>query len=300
MTTIIKSRVPRSGKLKVSRWLANLDPKVVKSYTRYWNSITPKTQDERFWFWIFAHLTVQQGWAASVKAFNHVKPLGINYTERQVLKALRASRTGLYAKKSPELVAFRDLYCSGNGFEFCDNNHSLSYHRDLLVNVLEGKGIGQAKVSLALSMIHPNQTNIICIDRHIQRWYEVPDEVGLNVRLYNEIEDHFVNACVKLSILPGMAREMYWDSLQGFGNTRYWSYVLESANVRNVLGPPPEESDTRKQARNRRKQVARGSFTTAHRQAKEYAEIEGDREQLEKFLALYQRLEREHRRQVGV
>lgn len=299
MSTFIKSRVPRSGKVKVSRWIANLEPEAVNNYTRYWNTIAPQTTEARFWFWIFAHLTVQQGWAASVRAFQHVKPLGINYTEHQVLKALRASRTGLYRKKPPELASFRDLYQTGGGFVTGDE-HSLTYHRDTLVTILEGMGIGQAKVSLALSMIHPNQTEIICIDRHIQRWYEVPDEVGLNVRLYTEIEDHFVNACVKLGFAPGMVREMYWDSVQGFGNTRYWSYVLEPDNVRNVLGPPPEESDSRKQARNRRKQATRGSLTTPDREARERAQIESDRKILAELLPIYQGFFGQHSSKVGV
>jgi hypothetical protein len=141
MSTLIKSRVPRSGKLKVSRWIANLDPVSVNNYTRYWNTIAPQTNADRFWFWIFAHLTVQQGWAASVKAFQHVKPLGINYTERQVLEALRTSRTGLYKKKPPELAAFRDLYQAAGGFAGLDDQHSLAFHRDTLVTILAGQGI---------------------------------------------------------------------------------------------------------------------------------------------------------------
>lgn len=298
MTTIIKSRIPRSGKVKVSRWLANLEPETVKSYTRYWNAITPQTDEERFWFWIFAHLTVQQGWAASVKAFQSVKLLGNHYTEEKVFKALKASRTGLYVKKTPELVTFRNLYKAAPSIFMKSDEHSLASHRDMMVKILNGSGIGQAKVSLALSMLYPNQTEIICIDRHIQRWYGASGDLG--GPLYYEIEEHFVNACIKLGIPPGMVREIYWDSIQGFGNTRYWSHVLEPFHVFSVLGPPPEESDSRKQARNSLKQVARASLTTANSKAQDRATIERDRKQFAEFDNFHQGLPRECGSTVGV
>lgn len=298
MTATITSLIPRSGKLRVSRWVGKVDKQIAKEiYSDYWNAIAPKTDEDRFWFWVFSYLTVQQSWQATVKAFEHVRPLGMNFKPSQLHRALQKSHTGLYDKYKG-IVQFRDLY------EICPmlpaEGQGLRQTRDQLVKVLRGTGIGPAKVSLALSMINPDQDEIICIDRHIRRWYGVEDGVNLSDRLYREIEYHFVNACVKHGLHPGMVREMYWDSVQGFGNTRYWSHVLEPHDASIVFSTPPQESNTRKSARYSRKQAARRTIAAVDSQAKDQPEIRRDQESIKVVLAKYQRLVGTHSGDVSV
>ena len=269
MVAIIKNRVPRSGKIRIYKFIDSIDPTVLKAvYSDYWNLITPSVESgDVLWFWLFAHLTVQQGWQSSVRAFQEIKLIGENFTVEEVHDALVNSRTGLYVKKAPGLVKFRNIYQLAPHIFAYPEEHSLAFHRNQLVNILTGTGIGQAKVSLALSMLHPGQNEIICIDRHIQRKYDAGD-LTLNLPLYLEMEDHWCNTCVRLGKPAGMTRELLWDSIQCYPNTRYWSYVLESPDVFAKLGPPPEENNSRKQTRRSSKQGPRGVPTTAYGKTK--------------------------------
>jgi hypothetical protein len=93
-------------------------------------------------------------------------------------------------------------------------------------------GIGLAKISFALEMIHPNEARVLCGDIHQLRLYDVEalkyNKSKVGSQIYKKMERHWMVNCGKLKVPSYVARSIYWDDLQKKEDSRYWSYVLES------------------------------------------------------------------------
>jgi hypothetical protein len=92
-------------------------------------------------------------------------------------------------------------------------------------------GIGLAKVSFALEMIHPNEARVLCGDIHQLRLYDMEslkyNKSRSGTDLYKKMERHWMVNCGKLGVPSYIARSIYWDDLQKKEDSRYWSFVLE-------------------------------------------------------------------------
>lgn len=89
------------------------------------------------------------------------------------------------------------------------------------------KGLGLAKTSYALEMAFPLECEVVCFDVHMLRLYG-DVKAGSNPTKYETFEDDWVERSKKANTPPYIARNVYWDELQGKKDSRYWSAVLES------------------------------------------------------------------------
>ena len=48
-----------------------------------------------------------------------------------------------------------------------------------------------------------------------------------NLAVYQKMESEWLDRCTKYGVAPNVAREIYWNKVQGRRNSRYWSYCLE-------------------------------------------------------------------------
>lgn len=86
-------------------------------------------------------------------------------------------------------------------------------------------GLGKAKVSFSLEMMHPDKCEVVCMDTHMFQAYgldQTKDE-----KHYDNIEAHWIAMCRAYDVPCYIARCLYWDAIQDKQDSRYWSYVFE-------------------------------------------------------------------------
>ena len=214
---------------QVDALFASFDRKEIKRYKDYWDSVKPQTEREVFKRWLFAFMSVHTSWESNVRGYEAIKDFGQwANSGKKLEKLLVESRVGLYNNRRRFLMEFvykfwQDphrymsppvlLYQSGDWRKW----------RDTLVKDILGLGI--AKVSFALEMIHPNEAKVTCMDTHLFQAY------GLNqtkhAKYYKDIEDYWLAKCRKRRVPSYIARSILWDRKQEKTDSRYWSYVLE-------------------------------------------------------------------------
>ena len=94
-------------------------------------------------------------------------------------------------------------------------------------------GLGFAKIRFAIEMLYPNDAQIVCTDTHIIQWAgEKPNKVNKTKLL--AIEQKFLKYAKKKNLSPVEARAKYWDKKQGYDHCRYWTWVFETPEQKEV------------------------------------------------------------------
>lgn len=209
------------------------DRELIESYNKYWESITPTTDDEIIRRWIFAFLSVHTPWSGNVRSF-----LLLDKADRSVLedyskvKALiEESRAGCYEMKAKGIYEFNKAYIASQGYNFkLISKGAHMEERDLLM--ADCYGLGLAKTAFALEMCYPLRAQVACLDTHMLQLYGYTDKIerakaSSNRRKYHEMEKHWVDTCKEIKVAPTIARAIWWDKKQMQKDSRYWTYVLE-------------------------------------------------------------------------
>jgi hypothetical protein len=90
-------------------------------------------------------------------------------------------------------------------------------------------GLGNAKTTYALSLSYPTESQLCCLDVHLLRFmgHDLKKGHASSLEAYQEMENEWLARCDKYGVSPNVAREIYWNKVQGRRNSRYWSYCLE-------------------------------------------------------------------------
>ena len=94
--------------------------------------------------------------------------------------------------------------------------------RNELVETLPG--IGQAKVSFAIEMIHPTEAQCICLDRHMLKafgWTQLDSQPELDQ--YMIYEDYWLKLSAEQGVPPVISRNIFWDRIQKQDSSLYWA-----------------------------------------------------------------------------
>lgn len=203
--------------------------KVVK-YKEYWESVRPQNNDDIFRRYLFSYCSVHTTWQGNIKGYNAIKNFNEWIDNKDILREkLHKSGVGLHNNRTNYIWDFSTKFWTNpKDFYFTTKKYHVK-KRDNIVNKI--KGIGMAKVSFALEMIHPNEARALCLDVHMLRLYNMENlkynksKSGTN--LYKKMERHWMVNCGKLGVPSYIARSIYWDDLQKKDDSRYWSFVLE-------------------------------------------------------------------------
>jgi thermostable 8-oxoguanine DNA glycosylase len=201
----------------------------VQPYKEYWESITPSSNEERFKRYLFAYCSVHTTFQGNIKGYLAIKDFDSWIDDKDSLRMkLAGSGCGLHNNRTEYIWDFTSKFWSKPNDFYLTTKKGHVTKRDQIVEKV--KGIGMAKVSFALEMIHPNDARVLCGDVHQLRLYGVEDlkyKTGAGLETYKKMERHWIISCAKKGVPSYIARCIYWDELQGYENTRYWSYVLE-------------------------------------------------------------------------
>jgi len=212
-----------------AKFIKTLQAQDVEGYLSYWDSITPSNDAEIFQRYLFAYCSVHTTFQGNIRGYQAIKNFSEWIDEKESLRSkLANSGCGLHNNRTEYIWAFKDKFWSNpKDFYFTSSKGHLSKRDAIVSNV---KGIGLAKVSFALEMIHPLEARVLCGDVHQLRLYGMEDlkyKTGAGLEAYKKMERHWIVATSKQKVPSYIARCAYWDRLQGYNDTRYWSYVFE-------------------------------------------------------------------------
>lgn len=229
--TVIPIQNTTLDKSKAEVFFATFPREKVSEYKDYWESIKPKNKDDIFRRYLFAYCSVHTTWKGNCAGYNAIKDFNDWINDKETLREkLHKSGVGLHNNRTNYIWDFATkFWANPKDFYFTTKKGHVK-KRDSIVSKING--IGLAKISFALEMIHPNEARVLCGDIHQLRLYDMEhlkyNKSAVGIDTYKKMERHWVVNCGKHKVPPYIARSIYWDALQNKENSRYWSFVFEA------------------------------------------------------------------------
>ena len=230
LNTVAENNIVEMSKSKADIFFSTFPKDKVVPYREYWESIRPQNVDDIFRRYLFAYCSVHTTWKGNCAGYNAIKNFDEWINNEEILKdKLHKSGVGLHNNRTKYIWDFATkFWANPKDFYFTTKKGHVK-KRDAIVNKISG--IGLAKVSFALEMIHPNEARVLCGDIHQLRLYDMEtlkyNKSKSGISLYKKMERHWMVNCGKQKIPSYIARCLYWDNLQKKEDSRYWSFVLE-------------------------------------------------------------------------
>lgn len=210
----------------VRKIFKNLDAADATRYASYWGNLAAKDDKEFFQRFLFAFCSVHTTWESNVRGYAEIKDYEAWLSDKTELRRrLIASRCGLHNNRTEYIYGFAEKFWADPAEYRRGDSEPWWMYRDRLERRI--KGLGLAKTSYALEMAFPLECDVVCFDVHMLRLYGDVD-AGRDPIRYEKFEDDWVKRAKKLGVAPYIARNVYWDKLQGKQDSRYWSAVLEN------------------------------------------------------------------------
>lgn len=204
--------------------------KVIK-YKEYWESVRPQNSSDIFRRYLFAYCSVHTTWRGNCAGYEAIKNFDDWVDDKETLREkLHKSGVGLHNNRTNYIWDFATKFWNNPKDFYLTTKKYHVKKRDSIVSKISG--IGLAKVSFALEMIHPNEARVLCGDIHQLRLYDMEtlkyNKSRTGTNLYKKMERHWMINCGRLGVPSYIARSIYWDDLQKKEDSRYWSFVLEN------------------------------------------------------------------------
>ncbi len=225
----VKAVVSDKAHRKVRRFFDRISDADIIKYVDYWSSLKAKTDLDYYRRGIFAYLSVHRSWQINVKAYAAFLRLNTVINEDTLLPFLKKERTGCYVNLFTGLLDFHTEYWKNPQTFRRERFRSNKECREFLTNDLFG--IGRAKTSFLLELAEPLTCDVVCLDVHVLRLYQLFNVKG-KVKTpskgeYFQIENHWIEECKRRNVPSPIARHIFWDKKQRRRNCRYWSHVFE-------------------------------------------------------------------------
>ena len=193
--------------------------------TKYWQGLIPQNDSECFQRFLFAYCSVHTTWESNIKAYSLIKNWWEWINQWDVLEQkFKDSGAGLYRNRVRFIKDFSTKFWSNPSFYTKPaEGESWSGYRNRIEKTI--LGLGMAKSSFSIEMMHPIAGQVFCSDTHMFQLYG--RNQSKDAKLYQDIERHWLRMCFEYDIAPYVARCIFWDRKQDQENSRYWSYVLE-------------------------------------------------------------------------
>ncbi|MFC1453642.1 hypothetical protein ACFLQL_00495 [Verrucomicrobiota bacterium] len=230
-----------------TEFLNTLNPLKLTYYANYWNTITPKSNIEKFKRWLFAYASVHTTWKSNVSLYNHLKDCNWIGNSTELKQRIIDSRAGLYNNRTRFLMQFTEKFWNNPAeFDYMNKESWLEYRDRIDKAIL---GLGRAKIAFAQEMINPINVRLLCTDVHILKLHGFTSGM-VNVRGIKDadvdiIERNWVDICTRINVSPALARFIYWDGKQNKLTSRYWSHLLEEEILQDILNNDEQEYVTR-------------------------------------------------------
>lgn len=191
-------------------------------YETYLQSIAAESGNDVFWRFVFAFTSIHSNYESNIRAYQILRNPGAWQGEDTLRQALVAARCGLYNNRARFLWKFAHEFFFGSfmALQFADN---LLEKRNMMVERLHG--IGRAKTSFALEMSFPTQSEVVCMDVHHLRLYDLSESPTRAD--YERCERDWCWRSEELGVSPYAMRNVFWDENKGQPSPRFWTFVFE-------------------------------------------------------------------------
>ena len=206
----------------------NLTLKLVKTETDYWDKLTIDSHAEYFKRWVFAIMSVHTTWESNVRGYiEAMKDLSWTIDKDFLEQMVINGKVGMYERRNRGLWELAQKFRANPKQFYKRKNETWQECRNRLIGTIFG--LGNAKTTYALSLAYPTEAELCCLDVHLLRFMGHDPSNGhpSNLSIYQAMEDEWLERCYKYGVAPNVAREIYWNKVQGRRNSRYWSYCLE-------------------------------------------------------------------------
>ena len=212
---------------KATKALESIDPKDLEPYREYFETITPRTEEEIFRRFLFAFASVHTSWRYNVNLYSALWDLKWLGSREALRDRIFESRAGLTEGRTKSIWEFSGRYWARPAWYLKQPDELWVQYRDRIQQATPG--LGHAKSAFTVELTYPNEAEVVCGDVHQLRLYGLKTDGSPSQKVYGYIEMHWVSECKRLGLACTAARWFLWDRLQGHENSRYWSYAIEGA-----------------------------------------------------------------------
>lgn len=211
---------------QVKQALKKLDTTKVPTYEAYFETLRPKTPEDKFRRGLFALASVHTSWESNINLYSKLWDLAWKHDPVLLRERIIESRAGLVNGRVKAIMAYTSLYETYPGLFERNGDDWYKFRDRIQDHVL---GLGPAKSAFFIELTYFHDSRICCADTHFLQMYGIePKDVG-NVKNEDRarMEMHFDLTCQRAKINPVTARWLLWDQKAGQPDSRFWSYVLE-------------------------------------------------------------------------
>jgi len=211
----------------VESFFESIEKDEINFQYNYWNELKPINDSEKFQRYLFAFMSVHTTWERNIIAYKSIKEWWNWINRWEILEdKLIESRVGMQNNRLRFLKEFTLKFWSDPScYDIGVNESWMDFRNRIEKNIL---GLGLAKSSFAIEMIHPTEAGIVCLDTHLFKAYDLDQRK--HKTLYGNLEKHWVTKSEKNNLPPYIARCIYWDRKQEKTDSRYWSHALEEGD----------------------------------------------------------------------
>jgi hypothetical protein len=223
----VKKTVAIQPSDKIEEFFATIQEHEVDAYKEHFYRIAPKDPMAMFQRYLFAYASVHTTWKYNVKLYNKLELLQQIPCKVKLEKAVTTSGAGLHNMRINGVWKLREDFWTDHQIYHRKSGESWVKFRNRLVKHMYGLGL--AKVSFAIELTWPLESQVVCLDVHMLR------NMGLGPSPrpvdYHAAEKIFVGESRKKKIPPAIARLLFWDKhVQEKQSARYWSDCIHPVN----------------------------------------------------------------------
>lgn len=195
-----------------------------KQYEKYFDTILPASDADRFRRGLFALASVHTGWVANCVLYEMLWDFDAwLHDDQKLMELLVDSRAGMFRNRHKFFRHFADQYWQNPGaYRPRPDEDWFDFRGRIQRTVL---GLGPAKAAFFCELTAFQETDVVCFDTHILQLYGLP--ASPNTKAFKWSEVHWMQECRERGMSPCSARWCYWDQKQRKSDSRYWSKVLE-------------------------------------------------------------------------
>ncbi len=213
----------------LDRFFDKLTLKIVKTETDYWDNLKIDSHAECFKRWVFAIMSVHTTWESNVRGYEYAtRDMSWTLDKDVLAKMVTDARVGINKRRNIGLWQLVEKFREDPNQFYKQDDETWQECRNRLIGSIYG--LGNAKTTYAIALSNPTEAQLCCLDVHLLRFmgHDLSNGHASNLKVYQAMENEWLARCNKCGVAPNVAREIYWNKVQGRRNSRYWSYCLES------------------------------------------------------------------------
>lgn len=213
-----------------AKLIEQIDQSKLGNYIEYFHELRPRNKRDIFRRAVFAFASVHTTWRNNVRIFEALRDLEWCGNRSLLGAKLRTCRAGLHVIRERALHEFSEAFWADANWFLKDPNEQWLEYRDRLEARIFG--LGRAKTAFFIEMVYFEAAKLSCFDVHMLRAFQLSPH-ATKVQ-FKSAERQWIESCEARNLPPVAARWMYWDAVQRQPNSRYWAYVLEHRNEKQL------------------------------------------------------------------